>query len=185
MKAKDIRKGTVLLHNGNPMRVMDFHHHTPGNLRALVQAKLRNLKTGNQTEVKFSSTEELQEAEVFTFDATFLYSDSNGYHFMNSQNYEEVSVSAEMLGERSPFITDGLKVAIVTWENEVIDIQLPKSVVLTVVECDPEIKGGSVTNQMKQAKTDTGLTLGVPPFLKQGEKVEVSTETGEFLGRAN
>jgi elongation factor P len=184
MKAKDVRKGTVLLHNNAPYRVMDFHHHTPGNLRGMVQVKLRNLKTGGQTEAKFGSTEELEEAEVYTSEATFLYGDATGYHFMNSASYEEVEISEEMIGDNKYYLMDGLKVAVMTWNGDVIGLQLPKTVILTVADTEPELKGSTITNQQKSAKTDTGLTISVPPFIKIGEKVEVATETGQFMGRA-
>ena len=89
MKAKDIRKGSVIMYKNEPFKVMDFHHHTPGNLRAMVQTKLRNLKNGNQTEVRFSSTEDIPEADVFNFEANYLYSDASGFYFMNTTTWTE------------------------------------------------------------------------------------------------
>jgi elongation factor P len=185
MKASSIRRGTVIMYNGNPHRVMEFHHHTPGNLRAMVQTKLRNLISGTQTEVRFSSTEELEEADVHTGSATYLYSDSAGYHFMNSESYEEVSLSAEMLGDSIQYLQDQMEVEITTFNGESIGVNLPETVVLTITETEPELRGATASNSPKPAKTNTGLTLTVPAFIKIGEKVIVRTEDGKYVSRAD
>lgn len=184
MKASDIRKGSIVMHKGVPHRIMDFRHHTPGNLRAMVQTKMRNILTGTQTEVRYSSTEEIEEADVHTTAASYLYSDANGYHFMNSDNYEEVSLSAESLGDYVYYLQDQMEVEITVWNGETIGVNLPATVTLTVTETEPEIKGATASNSPKGAKTNTGLTLSVPAFIKQGEKIIVSTEDGKYLSRA-
>ncbi len=185
MKAKDIRKGNCIVHNKTPFRVMDFHHHTPGNLRAHVQLKLRNLLTGNQIELKVGSTDDLEDADVMTYDATFLYADSEGFHFMNDTNYDQVTFNSDMIGDGKYYLIDQMKVMVMTFNDVPIGVELPKTVILSVEETEPEIKGASVSNVGKPAKTNTGFTVTVPPFIKQGEKIEVSTETGEFMGRAS
>lgn len=185
MKAKDIRKGNIVLFNGVPCRIMEFHHHTPGNLRALVQLRMRNLLTGSQVETKVASTDDLPEADVFTYDATFMYGDADGFHFMHSETYDQIAITTELMGDGKYYLQDGMKIMVMTFNGEPIGVQLPKSVVLVVSETEPEVKGGTVSNTGKPATTNTGLTLQVPAFIKQGEKIEVSTETGEFLGRAN
>lgn len=184
MKANDIRRGVVIMYNGIPHKVMEFHHHTPGNLRAKVQTKLRNLLNGNQTEVRFGSTEEIESADVHTSGATYLYSDERGYHFMNSESYEEVSLSAEVLGDGVYYLQDQMQVNITTYEGNPIGIELPQTVVLTVVETEPELRGATASNSPKPAKMDTGLTINVPAFIKIGEKVMVNTAEGKYLGRA-
>jgi elongation factor P len=184
MKASDIRKGAVIMYNNVPHRVMDFHHHTPGNLRAMVQTKLRNLLSGNQTEVRFSSTEDLEEANVITAAATYLYSDATGYHFMFKESFEEVTLSEEMLGDGKYYLQDQMEVDITNYDESPIGVSLPQTVTLTIEETEPGIKGATASNSPKSAKTDTGLQLMVPTFIKQGEKILVSTNDGKYLGRA-
>ena len=184
MKAKDIRRGKVILYNGNPFRVMDFHHHTPGNLRAMVQTKLRNILTGTQTEVRFSSGEEIPEADVYTCQATYLYGDASGYHFMNQESYEEISLSADSLGDGLHYLQDGMTLEISVYNGSPIGVNLPKTAVLTIAETEPEMRGATATNSPKAAKTDTGLQLNVPPFIKIGDRIVVDTEEGKYIGRA-
>ena len=185
MKANVIRKGVVVIHNAQPHRVMDFRHHTPGNLRAMVQTKLRNLLSGNQTEVRYSSTEEIEEADVLTFEASYLYSDSEGYHFMNAQTYEEVSISAELIGDSKYYIQEQMQVTITTWNSQPVGVELPEKVTLTIVETAPDLKGATASNSPKPATTDTGLQLLVPTFIKQGEKIIVNTSEGKYVSRAD
>ena len=185
MKAKDIRKGSILMFKGTPHRVMDFQHRTPGNLRAFVQATLRNLISGAQADTRFSSTEDLEEANVFNHKGTYMYGDSSGYHFMNSESYEEISLSIELVGEGKFYLQDGMPVEILTFNDEPIGVTLPNTVTLTVVDTQPELKGSTASNSPKPATTDTGLTLSVPAFIKIGEKIQVDTENGNYLSRAD
>ncbi len=185
MKASSVRKGVVIMYNGQPHRVMDFHHHTPGNLRAMVQTKLRNLLSGNQTEARFSSTEDLEEADVMTMRATYLYSDQSGYHFMTTESYEEMALTLEQLGDSRYYLQDQMEVEITTYNGEPIGIVPPSTVVLTVADTTPEIRGATASNSPKPATTDTGLTLSVPPFIKVGEKIIVNTAEGKYMGRAD
>jgi elongation factor P len=184
MKASNVRKGVLIMHNNQPHRVMEFHHHTPGNLRAMVQVKMRNLLSGNQTEVRYSSNDELVEADARTTPATFLYSDTNGFHFMMSDSYEEITVNADLIGDDKYYLQDQMPVEITLFESEPIGVALPGTVTLTIVETQPEVRGGTASNSPKPATTDTGLTLNVPAFVKQGERVVVSTEDGRYLERA-
>lgn len=184
MKASDIRKGIVVMHNGQPHRVMEFNHHTPGNLRAMVQTKLRNLLSGNQTEVRYSSTETIEEADVHTFQATYLYADGNGYNFMNSESYEEITLNKEALGDAVYYLQEQMKVDITTYDGDPIGVNLPTQVTLTIVDTEPELRGSTASNSPKPAKTDTGLALTVPPFVKIGDKIIVNTAEGKYLSRA-
>ena len=184
MKAKDIRKGKVIMFKDAPHAVMDFQHRTPGNLRAFVQAKLRNLMTGLQTETRFSSTEDLPLADVDEYDATYLYSDSSGYHFMNTENYEEAVLTSELLGDNYLYLQDGMVVTVLTFNGSPIAITIPKTVILTITDTTPELRGSTASNSPKPATTDTGLVISVPTFLKIGDKVVVDTEEGVYLSRA-
>jgi elongation factor P len=184
MKAKDVRRGTVIKFKNNLYSVMDFHHHTPGNLRAMVHMKLRNLMNGTQMEHRFSSTEEIETADVFNQPATFLYADQNGYHFMNSETYEEVTISDELIGTGKYYVQEGMQVQLSMYEENPIGIQLPQTVTLEIAETEPGMKGATATNSPKPAKTDTGLQLSVPQFVNIGDKVIINTETGEYQSRA-
>ena len=185
MKANDIRKGLVVMHNGAPHRVMDFHHHTPGNLRAMVQTKLRNLLSGNQSEVRYSSTENIEEADVRVFPATYLYADASGFHFMNSENYEEIAITADVLGDAIYYLQDEMKVDVTTYEGNPIGVNLPSTVILMIADTEPELKGATASNSPKPAKTNTGLAITVPPFVKIGDRVVVNTVEGKYLSRAD
>ncbi len=185
MKASNVRKGVVIMHNGAPHRIMDFHHHTPGNLRAMVQTKMRNLLSGNQTEVRFSSTEELEEANVNTAGATYLYADHSGYHFMYKENFEEITLDEATLGEGKFYLQDQMEVDITTYDGNPIGIELPQTVILTIADTDPELRGATASNSPKPAKTDTGLALSVPPFVKIGDRVIVNTIEGKYISRAD
>ena len=185
MKAKDIRKGTVVMYKGAPHRVLDFQHRTPGNLRAFVQATLRNVINGVQCDTRFSSTEDLEMADIFQFKATYLYSDTSGYHFMNSESYEEVTLSEEMLGENRLYLQDNMVVEISTFDEQPIGVVLPKTVTLTVMDTEPEMRGATASNSPKPATLDTGLTVSVPPFVKVGDKIIVDTVEGVYLSRAD
>lgn len=185
MKANDIRKGIVIIYNKAPFRVIDFHHHTPGNLRAMVQTKLRNLLSGTQTEVRFSATENIELADVVTFPATYIYNDNEGYHFMNVETFEQLALSKEVLGETAYYLQDEMKVDILTYNGEPITVTPPQTVILTIEDTEPAINGATATNSPKPAKTNTGLTLTVPQFVKIGDRIVVNTEEGKYLSRAD
>jgi elongation factor P len=164
---------------------MEFNHHTPGNLRAMVQTKLRNLLSGNQTEVRYSSTETIEEADVHTFQATYLYADNDGFYFMNSESFEEIRMTKESLGDALYYLQEQMKVDITTYDGNPIGVNLPSQVVLTIVDTEPELKGSTASNSPKPAKTDTGLALTVPPFVKIGDRILVNTAEGKYLSRAD
>lgn len=185
MKAKDIRKGTILMHKGAPHRVLDFQHRTPGNLRAFVQATLRNVLNGIQTEERFSSTSEVETVEIYTSQASYLYADDFGYHFMNTQSFEEVVLSEAQVAEAKRFLEDNMNVELSLFNDRPIGIQLPKTVVLTIVETAPELRGATASNSPKPATTHTGLVVSVPPFLKVGDRITVDTTDGAYLSRAD
>lgn len=185
MKANSLRKGHVIMHNGIPFRVMDFHHHTPGNLRAMVQTKLRNLLNGTQTETRFSATEDVQEADVVTVAATYLYSDADGFHFMKTDTYEQIAMDKERLGDGVYYLQEQMQVDLTLYEGNPIGVNLPTTVILTITETEPELKGSTASNSPKRAKTDTGLDLMVPAFLKNGERIIVNTTDGKYLSRAD
>lgn len=184
MRANSLRRGNVILYNGAPHKVIEFSHVTPGKGNAVMKTKLRNLVTGVQTENRFNATESVEMADVFTGKATYLYRDGDGYVFMNADNYEQFSMKKEILGDAVLYLQDEMEVTVTIFEEAAIGIELPQTVILTVVETAPELKGATASNSPKPATMDTGLTTSVPPFVKQGEKIIVNTTDGTYVSRA-
>ncbi len=183
MRANNIRKGNVLLLKGAPCKVLSFTHVTPGKGQAVVQCKFRNLITGVQGETRFGATENVETADVYTAKATYLYADGENYNFMDSSTYEQFALSKEILDTAVYYLQDNMEIEVTSFEEKPIGIQIPQSVILTVTETEPELKGATANNSPKPATTDTGLTLNVPPFVKEGDRIQVNTETGEYIGR--
>ena len=184
MKAKDVRKGTVLLYNNAPYKVLEYQHITPGKGNAKCWFKMRNLMNGLQAENSVMSVEDLPTADVYNFKATYLYNDSDGYHFMGVDNFEEVTLGADALGDHVYYLQDQMQVDVTTFNEQPIGINIPTTVVLTVMETEPEVRGGTVTSSGKPAKLDTGLTVTVPAFVKEGDRIIVNTEEAKYLGRS-
>jgi elongation factor P len=184
MQANDIRRGMIIMYNNVPHRVMDFQHRTPGNLRAFVQAKLRNIKTGSSTEVRFSSTENIERAMLEEHEMEYMYSDGDMYHFMNTETYDQIALDNETLGDAMDYLVAGAKIKIEFFENSPMGVELPPAVELTVVETAPELKGATASNSPKPAKLETGVTIQVPPFIKEGDRIRVDPTKGVYLERA-
>jgi elongation factor P len=182
--ASEMRKGMCLLFEGEPVRVLDFHHHTPGNLRAMVQAKLRKLRTGTQFEHRFRSTDTVEVADLQTHNLEFLYSGGDSYHFMNTENFDQLEMSEDDLGDAAPWVAPGMKIVAEFFDGRPIGIQLPNSMIFEVVETHPVMKTATKNASSKPAKLDNGVTVNVPEFIQTGEKVRVNPTTGEYLDRA-
>jgi elongation factor P len=183
MTAKDIRRGMVILYSGTPHRVLDCQHRTPGNLRAFVQAKIRNVESGLSTEVRFSSTEAVERVTLEQNEMEYLYRDGTTHHFMNTGNYEQIEMDDEALGDSVNYLVPGCKIRVETYEGRAIGVELPQVVELTVVETPPEMRGATAANSPKPAKLETGVTVSVPAFVKEGDRVRVDTSNGAYLER--
>lgn len=183
LSANDIRKGMVIVFEGAPCKVMEFRHHTPGNLRAMVQARLRNLKTGSSFEHRFRSNDTLERASMEQHQMEYLYSDGSLHHFMNTENYEQISLSEEDLGDAAQWLMPGLKLEVEFYEGAPIGVKLPDSMELTVTETDPVLKGATVSNSNKPAKLENGVTLTVPPFITEGERIRVNPTEARYIER--
>lgn len=186
MNANHIRRGNIIIYNGEPHRVLDFQHRTPGNLRAFVQVKLRSLTSGLSTETRFTATENVERAILEQHTMEYLYADGNLHYFMNTENYDQVPMDQELLGDALSYILpgSGTVIQVEYYDGQPIGISLPTSVDLAVVETEPELKGATASASYKPAKMETGLTVQVPPFIKQGEVIRVSTADGSYLERA-
>jgi len=183
ISANDIRKGMVILHEGAPVKVMEFHHHTPGNLRAMVQARLRNLLTGNSFEFRFRSADTLEKILLEQNRMEYLYSDGSHHHFMNSENYEQVALTEEELGDAAQWLMPGLKIEVEFYNGQPIGVALPASMELTVVTTEPPLKGATASNSNKPATLENGVTLQVPPFIVEGEKIRVNPTEARYMER--
>lgn len=183
MNASEIRKGIVIIYNGAPHRVLEFQHRTPGNLRAFVQARIRNLISGLATEVRFSSTESIERVTLEQHTMQYLYKEGGQYHFMNTETYEQIELDAEALGDNVYYLVDNTEIEVETYEGKPIGITPAPIIVLTVVETQPEMRGATASNSPKPATLETGLVVTVPPFVKQGEKIRIDTSTGQYLER--
>lgn len=183
ISANDIRKGMVILHEGAPVRVMEFHHHTPGNLRAMVQARLRNLLTGNSFEFRFRSNDTLERVVLEQHKMDYLYSDGSHHHFMNNETFEQVALTDEELGDSAQWLTPNLTIEVEFYNGAPIGVTLPSSMELTVVETEPVMKGATASNSNKPATLENGVTLQVPPFIVEGEKIRVNPTEARYMER--
>ena len=184
ISATDMKKGMYILHNGELFQVFSTHHHTPGNLRGMVQAKLRNLRTGSIIENRFRSTDTVEKAFLEEMEMEYLYHDGSSYHFMNTENYEQITLDAEMLGDGVNYLIANTKIKVEYYDNNPVGIELPASVVLKVVDTEPGLKGATVSNVNKPAKLETGLVIQVPPFIEIGELIRVDTTEGRYIERS-
>jgi elongation factor P len=182
--ASDIRRGMTILYEGEPCRVMEFRHHTPGNLRAMVQAKLRKLRSGTQFEHRFRSTDTLEQAQLEAHELEFLYAAGDSYHFMNTENFDQLELDGETLGDAAKWMTSGMKINAEFFEGRPIGIDLPNTLIFEVVETNPPMKSATKTASTKPAKLDNGVSVDVPEFIQSGERIRVNPLTGEYVDRA-
>jgi elongation factor P len=185
MQANDLRPGMVIKHNNELFSIYKAEHRTPGNLRAFVQAKMRNLRTGAISDHRFRSTDDVERAIIDETEMQYLYSDGDSYHFMNTQTFDQVHIHRDVIADRAQFLVPDVMLKVEFYEGHPIDIELPPTVDLKVVETEPGIKGGSATNVGKPAKLETGLVVQVPPFIAEGETIRVDTAEGKYLERAS
>lgn len=184
INGNELRKGDVILFENKLWMCMSSVHRTPGNLRAFVQAVLRNIKEGNQKEVRFSATEKIEQVDVFDREMQYLYSDGMVFHFMDTKSYEQVEISKELIGEREVYLQPDMLINVCFYEADPITIKLPQTMEFEIVEADPEIKGATASASKKSAKLSNGLSVQVPQFVNVGDRVKINTESGEYLERA-
>ena len=182
--ATQIRRGMVIVFEGDPCRITEFRHHTPGNLRAMVQAKLRNLRTGSNFEHRFRAADSIEKASLETHELEFLYQGGDTYHFMNTENYDQLEMDDEMLGDNAQWMQPGMKIQAEYYDGRPVGIKLPNSLVLEVVDTAPVMKTATKTASSKPAKLENGVTINVPEFISTGDKIRVNPTTGEYVERA-
>ena len=162
-----------------------LQHVTPGKGHAFVQTKMRNLRSGTLSEQKFASGDFVERAILDSRKMQYLYADGDGYYFMDTENYEQVHLDGDTLGDSVQYLLSDAIIVIEFFESEAVGIQLPLTVNLTVDDTAPAIKGATASAQLKPARLETGLIVQVPPFVANGDKVRVNTETGAYQGRAS
>ena len=184
IQATQMRPGMVIKFNNELYSIFSVNHRTPGNLRGFVQARMRSLRSGSMTEHRFSSEDRVERALLDEQEMEYLYDDGEYYYFMNTESFEQMHLTKEILGDGVSYLIPQLHVKVEFYEGKPISVELPPTVDMTVMETEPGIKGASVSNVTKPAKTETGLVVQVPPFITEGEKIRVSTSEGTYQERA-
>jgi len=175
----------MLIKVGNDLfRILDLHHLTPGNKRAHIQVRMRNIRTLTLNDHKFRAEEDVERATLDEREMQYLYSDGDLFHFMDTASFEQVHISSEALGDSKNYLVADAVIRVEFYELEPVGIELPQTVDLVVKETVPGIKGATASAQVKPATLETGLVVQVPPFVNEGDRIRVNTETGEYQSRA-
>jgi elongation factor P len=174
----------IIKHNNDLHSVFSVEHRTPGNLRAFIQAKLRNLRTGAMFEHRFRSPDPIEKITVDEVQMEYLYQDGDDYYFMNTENYEQIHLKRDTLGDSVDYLTPNLQIQVEFFDGKAVGIELPQTVELTIIETEPGLKSATASSVTKPAKTETGLVVQVPPFINEGERIKVDTAEGVYLSRA-
>ncbi len=182
--ATQLRPGMVIKHNNDLHSVFSVEHRTPGNLRAFIQAKLRNIRTGAMFEHRFRSGDAIEKITVDEEKMEYLYADGDTHVFMNTENYEQLHLGKDILGDAVDYLIPNLQITVEFFDGKPVGVELPQTVELTVVETEPGLKSATASSVTKPAKTETGLVVQVPPFINEGEKIRVDTSEGAYLSRA-
>jgi len=174
----------IIKHNNDLHSVFSVEHRTPGNLRAFIQAKLRNLRTGAMFEHRFRSPDPIEKITVDEVQMEYLYQDGYDNYFMNTENYEQIHLKKDTLGDSVDYLTPNLQIKVEFFDGKAVGIELPQTVELTIIETEPGLKSATASSVTKPAKTETGLVVQVPPFINEGERIKVDTAEGVYLSRA-
>jgi elongation factor P len=182
--ATQIRVGNILQIDKDLFRVTDTKHVTPGKGMAHMQVKLKNMQTGSNKETRYGSSDKVEKVDVLTRKMDFSYESGDDFIFMDNETFDQVSIPEDLLTDRKPYLVPNTTIDVQTFEGRVIGVELPKVVVLEIVECPPEVKGATATAQTKPATCETGLVVIVPGFVSNGTSIKVDTATGKYLERA-
>ena len=182
--ATQIRPGMAILFDGEPCRVIDFHHHTPGNLRAMVHAKLRRLKTGTTVEHRFRAADQVHPAALETHELQFMYRAGPELHFMNTETYDQYELDEDTLGDAARWVAEGMNILAEFFEGRPVAITLPNALELEIAETSPVLRGATKSSSSKPATLSNGVTVQVPEHLSTGDRIRVNPTTGEYIGRA-
>jgi elongation factor P len=184
MKLNQFRRGMVFRMEGELWQIVQMDLNTPGNWRSMYQVKMKNVLKGSVITKRIAPTEDLEDVFLDTRDMEYLYREGENFVFMDRENYDQITLTPDTVGDASQFLKLNEVVKIQMIDGKAISVELPATVVLEVKETEPGLKGATVTNVSKPAKLETGVMVKVPNFIEIGEKVKVDTRSGEFLGRA-
>jgi elongation factor P len=183
VQATRLRKGMLIKLGNDLFRILDLQHFTPGNKRGFVQARMRNIRTMTLSDQKFRAEEDVERATLDEREMQYLYNDGDHYHFMDTTTFDQIHISAEALGDSKNYLVADALIRVEFYNVEPVGIELPQTVDLVVRETVPGIKGATASAQVKPATLETGLVVQVPPFVNEGDKIRVNTETGEYQAR--
>lgn len=184
ISSNDFKRGQTILYNGNIWRVMEFQHVKPGKGQAFVRSKLKNLRTGGHQDVTFRAAEKVETAHISTNTMQYLYETDGMHMFMDVETYDQIGIPTAQIEDELKFLKEGMEADVITYEGEVIGVQLPAKVILEVVETEPGIRGDTQSGGSKPATLETGAVITVPLFVNKGDLLEVNTEEGTYSSRA-
>jgi elongation factor P len=184
LKATQLRPGMIIVHDGDLYTVHSVDHRTPGNKRGAMATRMRSLRSGSTIDYRFRAEDFVERAVLDEIEYQYLYSDADGHHFMNTETFEQIHVSAEVLGDAVYYLIPNLVLKLEFYEGKPMGAVLPDTVDLTVVETEPTLQKATASAVMKPAKLETGLTIQVPPFITNGDKVKVDTSEARYVQRA-
>ena len=183
IKATQLRPGMIIKHEGDLHVVYSVDHRTPGNKRGAMQTKMRNLRSGSMVDYRFRAEEVIDKVVVDELEFEYLYSDGDGHHFMNIENYEQLQLQDDIVGDTKDYLIANLPVKIEYYDGKAIGVLLPDTVDLAVVETEPSIQKATASAVMKPAKLETGLVVNVPPFVGTGDRIKVDTSEARYIQR--
>ncbi|GAA6622163.1 elongation factor P [Scytonema sp. NUACC26] len=183
ISSNDFRPGVSIVLDGSVWRVVEFLHVKPGKGSAFVRTKLKNVQSGNVVEKTFRAGETVPQANLEKSTMQHTYKEGDEYVFMDMESYEEGRLSAAQIGERVKYLKEGMEVNVVRWDDQVLEVELPNSVVLEIIQTDPGVKGDTATGGSKPATVETGAMIMVPLFIAQGERIRIDTRNDTYLGR--
>ncbi|MEO1539890.1 MAG: elongation factor P [Pseudomonadota bacterium] len=184
INGNEIRPGNVLEHNGGLWVAVKTNHVKPGKGGAFAQVEMKNLRNGSKLNERFRAADKVERVRLEQKDQQFLYENDGQLVFMDTETFEQIELEAELLGDRRPFLQDGMTVTIEYYEQEALNVTLPEKVTCTIEETEPAVKGQTAANSFKPATLDNGVRVMVPPFVGTGEAIIVSTETMDYVERA-
>lgn len=184
IRATHLRPGMIIKHDGELCTVFSVEHRTPGNKRAAMATKLRRLSTGSIADHRFRAEDSIEKVTVEEIEHQYMYNDGDTYHFMNTESYEQIHLSREILGDAVDYLLSDAMVKIEFYDGKPIGVALPDTVDLLVVDTEPTLQKATASAVMKPARLETGLVISVPPFVNNGDKVKVDTSEGRYIQRA-
>ncbi|HNZ63242.1 MAG TPA: elongation factor P [Bacillota bacterium] len=184
ISAGDFRNGTTFVMDGQPCQVVEFQHVKPGKGSAFVRVKYKNLQTGSVVQSSFNPSDKYPPATLSNRDMSYIYADGDLYYFMDQETYDQIPIGKDRLEQSLPFLKEGMIVRVQSWENIILNVELPNVVELEIIDCEPAVRGDTAQSATKNATLETGAVIRVPLFISQNEVVRIDTRTGDYLERA-